>query len=80
MRQPGACVRSDKVTFRCPGCAAEGHDHKQEHAVLFEDGRFTCVVEKAHRSAIAEALGVKSALSGVQSPLRGVQSNLRSIS
>jgi hypothetical protein len=57
--QPGARDRGNKVTFQCPGCVAEGHDrHGRDHAVVFPDGRFSCVVDPEHRRAIGAVLGV----------------------
>ena len=57
-RQPGARHLGTKITFLCPGCAAEGHDlTHRDHAVVFSDGKWTCVVDPDHRAAIAEALG-----------------------
>jgi hypothetical protein len=58
--QPWARERAGKVTFQCPGCREEGRDERgREHAVVFaDDGRWTCVVDPAHRSAIGAALGI----------------------
>jgi hypothetical protein len=50
----------DKLTARCPACAAQGDDNKGEHLVVFPDGRYGCVVnpgDKGHSKIIFELAG-----------------------
>jgi hypothetical protein len=48
-----------RITFQCPGCRAEQRDiNGKNHAVLFESGKWGCVVVPEHRLAIGAALGV----------------------
>ena len=37
-------TRGTKVTAQCPACAESGHDSTNEHLIIYEDGRFGCVV------------------------------------
>lgn len=62
---PGARTRSFGVKFRCPCCAADGHDRSCDNAVVMNNGRFGCAYGpgdsdegRRHRRAIAEALGI----------------------
>ncbi|MBF0593878.1 MAG: hypothetical protein HQL22_02805 [Candidatus Omnitrophica bacterium] len=55
----------DKTTARCPACSEKGQDRTGNHLVLFEDGRFACVVFPdsegiEHRKRIFELVGAKS--------------------
>jgi hypothetical protein len=56
--QPGARRRGGRVKFQCPGCRSEGHDKSKDNATVFEDGRWGCALDRAHKGAISLALGV----------------------
>lgn len=52
---PGGDVRA-----RCPACAAEGHDAKGEHLMVFANGKFGCAKEPGdseHRKEIFRLVG-----------------------
>lgn len=63
LQQPGATRRDFGVKFRCPACAADGHDEHRDNACLFNDGTWGCAwakdtgVGRAHWDAIGRALG-----------------------
>jgi len=65
LAQPGARRRAGgDVKFRCPGCAADGHDRHQDNARLFARGGWGCAVApkgspdgRRHWTAIGIALG-----------------------
>ena len=53
------------IIARCPACAEDGSDNKGEHLIVFPDGRFACVVNRAeeedshdHRQRILELVGI----------------------
>ena len=53
------------IIARCPACAEDGADDKGEHLIVFDDGRFGCVVyprgddeSEEHRSRILELVGI----------------------
>jgi hypothetical protein len=60
LKQRGAVMRaSGYVKFQCLGCDREGRDRHFDNAYLrVADGRWGCAVDRAHRRAIAEQLGV----------------------
>lgn len=50
---------------RCPACAEQGGDHKAEHLVIYDDGRYGCVVYPGnqgsdHRRRIRVLVGIKN--------------------
>lgn len=49
-----------KVTFRCPGCAAEGADRTGNNAALLANGKWSCVRDPSHTQAIWDAAGIPS--------------------
>jgi hypothetical protein len=58
--------RGRKTIAQCPACAEAEHDHKGEHLIINEDGRFGCVLypghsadARAHRKRIFEFCGNK---------------------
>jgi hypothetical protein len=60
LAQPGAVERqSGNIKFQCPQCRAEGHDHHQDNAGLFPDGKWGCAFtnDRAHWEAIGQVLG-----------------------
>jgi AAA domain len=66
LQQPGAVRRGHGIKFRCPACAAEGHDEHRDNACLFNTGDWGCAWSKetdlgrAHWEAIGRALGALS--------------------
>lgn len=48
-----------KTIGQCPQCAANGADKSQQHLVVYEDGRFGCVVDSSseHSKAIFALIG-----------------------
>ena len=64
LSQPGGKRRaSGAVKFRCPECAAEGHDLHADNAAVMASGRWGCAYapgNREHRRAIGKALGVCS--------------------
>lgn len=53
---------------RCPACAEEGHDRAGEHLIVFQNGRFACVLHtgdgadaRRHRRSIWRLAGHKGA-------------------
>lgn len=58
LSQPGARSRGGGVKFRCPQCAADGHDRHMDNAKVFSDGRWGCAYDQTHGRAIGVALGV----------------------
>lgn len=58
--------RGRKTVARCPACAESEHDHRGEHLVINEDGKFGCVIypgnsseAKAHRKQIFALCGIR---------------------
>lgn len=51
-----------KITARCPACAEEDRDRTGNHLALFDDGRFTCVIDEGHRPRIWELVGIRRPL------------------
>jgi hypothetical protein len=49
-----------KITARCPVCKEEGSDRTGNHLVLFDDGKFTCIVDSAHNRGIFKLVGISS--------------------
>lgn len=51
-----------KIVAQCPVCAADGGDKSGHHLIVWDDGRFGCVVfpgpsGKAHRAEIFRLVG-----------------------
>ncbi len=55
----GAKRLSGKTTAQCPICASAGQDSSKEHLVIFDTGKFGCVVDQSpeHSRAIWQAVG-----------------------
>lgn len=55
----GAKRLHGKIVAQCPVCALAGHDKSQEHLVIFNSGKFGCVIDSSddHKSAIWQLVG-----------------------
>ena len=51
---PGARLRGGGVKFRCPACAADGHDKHRDNAKVFADGRYGCAYDPDHKRIVGE--------------------------
>jgi len=61
--------RGRKTIARCPACAESEHDHRGEHLIINEDGKFGCVVysvnspdARAHRKRIFALCGIRKTI------------------
>lgn len=65
--------RGRKTTAACPACREAGQDKVGDHLVIFEDGKFGCVLfpgasGRDHRKRIAELVGLPDASDGWKRP------------
>jgi len=58
MMMPGARRRRNGIKFQCPGCAREGHDKSRDNAIVYDDGRWGCALDRDHKKDIGEAMGL----------------------
>lgn len=67
-----AVDKSGKTVAQCPACAANGADTKGDHLVIFEDGKFGCVVnpdDKEHNRQILKLAGKGGSAPRVSVPI-----------